>query len=135
MGSFKGSGGSIRSISHHPTMPFIASSGLDRHLRIHHTTTRKTANKVYLKQRLNTCLFSAALPAAAKKAEGASVPAGRARLHPTHWARAAAEDGDEEAEEIWNELDERAASKRPAGGDDDAVKPRSKKPKRPKRAQ
>ena len=36
----------------------------DRHLRIHHSRTRRLVNKVYLKQRLSCCLFSEALPEA-----------------------------------------------------------------------
>jgi hypothetical protein len=41
-GALKGSGGSVRALSSHPGgLPLIASAGLDRHLRIHDTGSRK----------------------------------------------------------------------------------------------
>jgi ribosome biogenesis protein NSA1 len=54
----KGSGGSIRCLSHHPTQPLLASVGLDRWLRVHDTQTRRVQYKCYLKQRLNAVLLS-----------------------------------------------------------------------------
>ncbi|GIM01226.1 hypothetical protein Vretimale_6034 [Volvox reticuliferus] len=48
--ALKGSAGSIRSLSLHPSQPLIASVSLDRHLRVHSTITRQLLTKVYLKQ-------------------------------------------------------------------------------------
>eukprot|EP01137_Pigoraptor_chileana_P021408 Opistho-2@85055 len=59
LGSFKGFAGGIRAIECHPTLPFVASCGLDRFLRVHSLQTRKTIHKVYLKQKLNALVFSA----------------------------------------------------------------------------
>ncbi|GIL64058.1 hypothetical protein Vafri_18038, partial [Volvox africanus] len=50
--ALKGSAGSIRSLSLHPSQPLIASVSLDRHLRVHSTTNRQLLTKVYLKQAL-----------------------------------------------------------------------------------
>jgi ribosome biogenesis protein NSA1 len=44
---FKGAiGGGLRSIQFHPTAPLVLSCGLDRHLRVHSTETRKLVHKV-----------------------------------------------------------------------------------------
>jgi len=51
--------GSVRSIVKHPTLPYIASVGLDRHLLVHNIDTKQLLSKVYLKQRLSCVLFSA----------------------------------------------------------------------------
>ena len=48
-GTYKGEiAGSIRGLECHPdaSVPLIASVGLDRHLRVHHTFTRKLLKKV-----------------------------------------------------------------------------------------
>jgi hypothetical protein len=42
----------VRAIALDPEQPLIASVGLDRFLRLHHTQTRKLCAKVYLKQQL-----------------------------------------------------------------------------------
>eukprot|EP00873_Tetraselmis_striata_P001379 jgi/Tetstr1/421643/TSEL_012583.t1 len=52
MDALKGTAGSVRSLSLHPEEPLIASVGLDRWLRIHHTGTKKQLAKIYLKQQL-----------------------------------------------------------------------------------
>jgi len=62
VGVFKGFAGAIRSVAYHPTLPLVASCGLDRFLRVHDVHTRKLKHKVYLKQKLNCLLFSSALP-------------------------------------------------------------------------
>jgi len=49
-GVLKGSASSIRSIVHHPTLPLIASTGLDRFVRFHETSKRTLVHSVYLKQ-------------------------------------------------------------------------------------
>lgn len=57
-GAFKGKTvGSIRSISVHPTEPWISCASLDRHLRVFDHQSRQLKLKVYLKQRLNGCVF------------------------------------------------------------------------------
>ncbi|XP_074861842.1 WD repeat-containing protein 74 isoform X1 [Carettochelys insculpta] len=51
----KGFAGSVRSIQCHPTLPLVASCGLDRFLRVHNIEDKRLIHKVYLKSRLN-CL-------------------------------------------------------------------------------
>lgn len=94
-GRFKHIGGSVRSVSYHATMPYVASAGLDRQIRVHHSSTRKLVNKVYAKQRVNCLLFSAARPnegifSEKKKKE---------------------DEEDREADEVWSELDARGRKK------------------------
>jgi ribosome biogenesis protein NSA1 len=57
-GRFVGPAGSIRSLSCHPTAPYIASVGLDRVLRVFDLRTRINTHTVYMKQRLNSVLFT-----------------------------------------------------------------------------
>ncbi|CAL1268694.1 unnamed protein product [Larinioides sclopetarius] len=54
---FKGFAGSIRNIQCHPTLPLVASCGLDRFLRIHDLNKHKLLKKIYLKTRLNCLLY------------------------------------------------------------------------------
>lgn len=49
--------GSIRQLKKHPTLPRLASVGLDRMLRVYDTKKRNQIDCVYLKQRLNCVLF------------------------------------------------------------------------------
>ncbi|XP_019627588.1 PREDICTED: WD repeat-containing protein 74-like [Branchiostoma belcheri] len=58
--AFKGFAGAIRCLQCHPSLPLVASCGLDRFLRIHDINTKETLHKVYLKSRLNCLLFSSA---------------------------------------------------------------------------
>ncbi|XP_064600705.1 WD repeat-containing protein 74-like [Liolophura sinensis] len=55
---YKGFAGGIRSLQCHPTMPLVASCGLDRFLRIHHIDSGHLLHKIYLKSRLNCLLFA-----------------------------------------------------------------------------
>ncbi|EGC30475.1 hypothetical protein DICPUDRAFT_41400 [Dictyostelium purpureum] len=57
-GSFKDSVGSIRDVQIHPTLPLLATVGLDRFLRVYNLDSRKMLQKVFLKQRLSGILFS-----------------------------------------------------------------------------
>uniref|UniRef100_A0A8C6SGF9 WD repeat domain 74 n=1 Tax=Neogobius melanostomus TaxID=47308 RepID=A0A8C6SGF9_9GOBI len=57
-----GATGSVRALQCHPSLPLIASCGLDRFLRIHSLQDRKLQHKVYLKSRLNCLLFSSSDP-------------------------------------------------------------------------
>jgi ribosome biogenesis protein NSA1 len=57
VGAIKGPTGSVRSLVLHPAEPFLASVGLDRFLRVHHTASRKQLGEVYLKQHLTGVAF------------------------------------------------------------------------------
>ena len=72
-GALKGSTGSVRWLALHPSEPLIASAGLDRHVRLHSTATRKQVSSVYLKQRLEGVAFCPA-PAIAQQAEAEADP-------------------------------------------------------------
>mmetsp|Transcript_38710 Transcript_38710/g.84203 ORF Transcript_38710/g.84203 Transcript_38710/m.84203 type:complete len:396 (-) Transcript_38710:230-1417(-) len=49
-GKLKGPSGSIRSLVHHPTLPILACTGLDRFVRFHDTQKNTLLHSVYLKQ-------------------------------------------------------------------------------------
>ncbi|XP_027014517.1 WD repeat-containing protein 74 isoform X2 [Tachysurus fulvidraco] len=57
-GCMKGMAGSVRGLQCHPSLPLVASCGLDRFLRIHNLQDRTLTHKVYLKSRLNCLLLS-----------------------------------------------------------------------------
>ncbi|KAK3522078.1 hypothetical protein QTP70_024344, partial [Hemibagrus guttatus] len=57
-GCMKGTAGSVRGLQCHPSLPLVASCGLDRFLRIHNLQDRRLIHKVYLKSRLNCVLLS-----------------------------------------------------------------------------
>lgn len=57
-GNFRGNSGSVRSIEHHSSLPLVASVGLDRHLRVYNSSTKRGMASVYLKQRMNKVLLS-----------------------------------------------------------------------------
>lgn len=57
-GCLKGLAGAVRGLQCHPTLPLVASCGLDRFLRIHSLEDRTLQHKVYLKSRLNCVLLS-----------------------------------------------------------------------------
>ncbi|KAE9032961.1 hypothetical protein PR003_g9675 [Phytophthora rubi] len=59
MGRCTGPVGSIRDISCHPTLPYIAAVGLDRMVHVFDINTRKYRHTIYAKQRLNSVLFCA----------------------------------------------------------------------------
>ncbi|XP_031467950.1 WD repeat-containing protein 74 [Phasianus colchicus] len=54
----KGVGGSVRGLQCHPSLPLVASCGLDRFLRLHSLHDKRLLHKVYLKSRLNCLLLS-----------------------------------------------------------------------------
>ncbi|XP_015706475.1 WD repeat-containing protein 74 [Coturnix japonica] len=56
--SLRGCAGSIRSLQCHPSLPVVASCGLDRFLRVHSLQDKSIMHKVYLKSRLNCLLLS-----------------------------------------------------------------------------
>ena len=76
-GALKGSTGSVRALDLHPTEPLLASVGLDRHLSLHNTATRKQVASVYLKQHSMGVVFcpTPAPQKAAKEGAAAEVPA------------------------------------------------------------
>ncbi|XP_050036259.1 WD repeat-containing protein 74 [Dermacentor andersoni] len=54
---YKGVAGSIRSVCCHPSLPLVASCGLDRFVRVHDLHSRLLVTKLYLKSRLNCLLM------------------------------------------------------------------------------
>ncbi|XP_012692694.1 WD repeat-containing protein 74 [Clupea harengus] len=57
-GCLKNLAGGVRGLECHPTLPLVASCGLDRFLRVHNLEDHKLQHKVYLKSRLNCVLLS-----------------------------------------------------------------------------
>ena len=57
LGRLVGPGGSIRQLSMHPTLPYLACVGLDRKMWTWDVNKRKMMDCVYLRQRLNCLLF------------------------------------------------------------------------------
>lgn len=57
-GRLKGAAGAVRELRCHPSLPTVASCGLDRFLCVHSLDDRKLQHKVYLKSRLNCLLLS-----------------------------------------------------------------------------
>ena len=67
-GAYKGAAGAIRQMVVHPTLPYVACASLDRHVRLYDLEGRGEAiEKLYLKQRLSSLLFSAEVPTKAFK--------------------------------------------------------------------
>ncbi len=56
-GSLKGAGGAVRSICLHSSRPLLASVGLDRHLRLYDTRTKRCLSTLYMKQMLTAVAF------------------------------------------------------------------------------
>ncbi|NXK55327.1 WDR74 protein, partial [Chauna torquata] len=54
----KGFAGSVRGLQCHPSLPLVASCGLDRFLRVHDLGDKRLLHKVYLKSRLSCLLLS-----------------------------------------------------------------------------
>ncbi|GAB5354613.1 hypothetical protein AAMO2058_000134100 [Amorphochlora amoebiformis] len=60
IGKFKGVGGAITSLREDPSREgLVASTSLDRFVRVYDIKSRRMVNKVYAKQRLSDCLFLA----------------------------------------------------------------------------
>ena len=96
-GRFRGPSGSVRSISLHPTVPWIAATGLDRCLWVFQIEDQQLVRRIYLKQRLNQCLFSAEGRVATKSVRSADDTGPEDGVH-----TGAAED-----DALWAELDRR----------------------------
>jgi len=58
VGKFKGFAGTVKDVKVHNTLPFMASVGLDRFLRVHHINSKKLLQKLYLKQQMTAILFT-----------------------------------------------------------------------------
>eukprot|EP00798_Chlamydomonas_sp_ICE-L_P015724 gene15724-21844_t len=57
-GAIRGAGGSVRMLSLHPgESSLMVSAGLDRHVRVHDTSTRRGLCRVYMKQQLCSVAF------------------------------------------------------------------------------
>jgi ribosome biogenesis protein NSA1 len=70
MARLRGPSGSIRCIDYHPLAdqcPYIVSAGLDRFLYIHHKDTNQLLQRLYVKQKIASCLFSSELKTDAKQ--------------------------------------------------------------------
>ena len=89
VGRFAGPAGSVRGLSTHPTLPYMACVGLDRTARVYNTSTRKSVMTSYLKQRLTAVLFDPEGVVTVKSKEEEDEDAKRAK------ARANAEEEDE----------------------------------------
>ncbi|KAM4628211.1 WD repeat-containing protein 74 [Polymixia lowei] len=89
-GCLKGLAGGVRGLQCHPSLPVVASCGLDRFLRIHSLEDRSLQHKVYLKSRLNCVLLS-----------GRDLEAGGAG----EVEEVKEEEGGEE-DEVWNALEQ-----------------------------
>lgn len=127
---YKGAGGCVRSLAVSAAQPYFASVGLDRCLHVHHFETRARLRRVYLKQCLTAVLFVPGAPEAAAGSRGASgmVDGGDSELAPEPpqdtrvritYARGAAlrpvatagaASTDVENDDVWEELDRRAAA-------------------------
>jgi ribosome biogenesis protein NSA1 len=46
VGGYKGLAGAVQQLQLHPTLPLLASVGLDRFVRVHHVHTRAVTHKV-----------------------------------------------------------------------------------------
>ena len=57
-GTYKGNTGSVRDIAIHPTLPRLATVGLDRIMRVFDSESRQQLHRVYLRQQLNAVLFT-----------------------------------------------------------------------------
>nr|CCA17806.1 conserved hypothetical protein [Albugo laibachii Nc14] len=57
LGRFLGPDGAIRSLSCHPTLPYLAAVGLDRMVQVFDINSRSCQHSIYAKQRLNAVLF------------------------------------------------------------------------------
>lgn len=119
-GVYKGFGGSVRSLSIHPTLPLMATGGLDRTLRIHHLDSRKMLQRIYVKQRLNSVEFSCEGSIKAKSKKHTSVNDQGGKEDATQ-----EEEREEDEEETWAKLDQQTA--------DDKQRQRERKIKKRKR--
>jgi len=80
VGAMKGCSGAVRCAAQHPTLPLVAVTGLDRHVRVFSTRSRAQLCGLYVKQQCTGLAFdlsggdSAPLEAAAAAGEGEVAP-------------------------------------------------------------
>ncbi|XP_023650867.2 WD repeat-containing protein 74 [Paramormyrops kingsleyae] len=120
-GCLKGLAGGVRELQCHPSLPLVASCGLDRFLRIHSLDDHSLQHKVYLKSRLNCVLLSS------KDLEACPEAA------PAEQEVAEEEGEDVEGEDaVWDAMEtvtERRKSRKADGGDEGAEEKSTKKRK------
>ncbi|KAF3834494.1 hypothetical protein F7725_027052 [Dissostichus mawsoni] len=92
-GVLKGLCGGVRALQCHPSLPIVASCGLDRFLRIHSLEDRKLQHKVYLKSRLNCLLL-----ASQREEWGGGAGAGGEEVKKE-------EEEEEEEDEVWENME------------------------------
>ncbi|KAJ8924079.1 hypothetical protein NQ315_006860 [Exocentrus adspersus] len=111
--------GSITSIACDPVEPYVVSTSLDRHLRIHNLETKELLHKVYLKQNLTKVVIKPVV-----------------KDEPAEEAVNENENIDEEYEEIFQNMQtvvsEKKLKKGKRKGEDVADKPRKSKKKKAK---
>jgi len=96
--TLKGASGSIREMSLSEDGKHLACVGLDRFLRVYDTASNKLAHSIYLKNRLNTCVFVAGkVPAVVKEVTKKRAAVG---------ARVDNVEDDDELHELGNSSDE-----------------------------
>ncbi|EFA83480.1 WD40 repeat-containing protein [Heterostelium album PN500] len=111
IGSYKGNTGSVRCIDVHPTLPLLATVGLDRHLRVFDIDSRKCVQTVYLKQKMSSVLFSAEEPPEPEEEEETTNGYAQ-QFDDEEEEEEYNDDGgidDEENEQIWNQIEANAA--------------------------
>ena len=96
-----GIAGAVQQLQLHPTLPLLASVGLDRFLRIHDLQTRSLVRKVYLKTRSNAIVVDHT-PLAAPAPSAPAEPRKRA----ARTTQPAADEGS--GPDVWDELDRAA---------------------------
>ena len=130
--TLKGAAGSIREMTLSEDGQQLACVGLDRFLRVYDTSSNKLTSSIYLKNRLNTCVFVAghvaappkevAVKAAKKSAEGARVDneVDEDMLH--ELGDSSDEEEEEEEEEVGEEVegsDEEVEGEEESGDEED----------------
>ncbi|XP_068173889.1 WD repeat-containing protein 74 [Antennarius striatus] len=120
-GCLKGLAGSVRGLQCHPSMPVVASCGLDRFLRIHSLEDRKLQHKVYLKSKLNCLLLSS------RDLEEAGAETGETECQELKQEE---EGSDDEVWDTMEQVDEKA--KRKTREEKEEVQPKMSKKRRKK---
>ncbi|KAM4565586.1 WD repeat-containing protein 74 isoform 2-T2 [Odontesthes bonariensis] len=120
-GVLKGLAGGVRGLQCHPSLPLVASCGLDRFLRIHGLEDRRLQHKVYLKSRLNCLLLGSRAEEGGEEAAGAE------------------QEVKEEEDEVWDamekveekvEEEEKVETKRKTTEEEETQKNKKKKKKK-----
>eukprot|EP01116_Phalansterium_solitarium_P023004 TRINITY_DN7848_c0_g1_i2.p1 TRINITY_DN7848_c0_g1~~TRINITY_DN7848_c0_g1_i2.p1 ORF type:complete len:447 (-),score=124.45 TRINITY_DN7848_c0_g1_i2:77-1417(-) len=119
MGTLRGSGGALRGIEMHDNMPLVVSAGLDRHLRVHNTSTRALTCKVYAKLRMSALLFSAEGPVRSRQPDEDEVKDVKTEELDDDWDVFGAVEtvGDEEPDAAESSSDEEEIKKEPKEAD------------------